>query len=111
MKKLFAIFLILTLLILIRGTFLSIIQLLNNGDAGSILTKELEAEKRKNQFLIQRLFYVKTNDFVEEEARRKLGLVKQGEHIVIAPSAPSKEEKPQEIDKRPNWKKWWSLFF
>ena len=111
MKKLLVIFVILTLLFLIRNTFFSIVEVLNNGDAAGTLKKELEGEKKKNEFLTQRLFYVKTNGFVEEEARRKLGLVKQGEHTVIAPSAPTKEEKTVEIDTRPNWEKWWSLFF
>lgn len=86
-------------------------RMLGNDDVSLVLKKELEAEKKKNQFLKQRLFYVKTDEFVEEQARKKLGLVKPGEHTVIAPPEPPKGKETIEIDKTPNWEKWWKLFF
>ncbi len=74
--------------------------------------KELDLEKQKNQMLKSQLKIVKTNEFVEQEARNKLFLVKEGEQevliqkdLLVSPSAKEKQ------DNSPNWKKWWELFF
>ncbi len=70
---------------------------------------EVEAENRE---LTRQLEEAKTEGFVERVAREKLGLVKEGETIVVMPNAkfqmPNEEEKGAEL---PNWKRWWGLFF
>ena len=50
---------------------------------------------------------------MERMAREKLGLVKEGETIVIMKNEKLKmTNEEQEVEENsPNWKKWWGLFF
>lgn len=67
-----------------------------------------ETLKKENARLTQDLTYKQTDEFKEAEIRNKLGLVKEGEAIVIVP----KEEKAEVVvDDTPNWEKWKILFF
>lgn len=75
---------------------------------------EVEEEKKRNVELKNMIKQVDDSQFVEEEARNKLFLSKPGEKKIIlsltdfvsSDSAMLKSE-----DMRPNWKKWWDLFF
>lgn len=69
----------------------------------------VEAENAK---LKQQLSEVQSPQFVEKQAREKLGLVKEGESVVLMPqsSESSQIEAPNEQN-LPNWQKWWKLFF
>lgn len=111
MKKVIPIVIILILLLVIKNNTTTILRTLENKNTASLLTKELASEEKKGQFLKEKLFYVKTNKFVEEEAREKLGMVKGGEYIVIAPTSTPLNHEKITIDNDPNWKKWWKLFF
>jgi cell division protein FtsB len=76
--------------------------------------KNLTAEKNKNQELKKEIAQVRKPQFIETQARNKLLLTKPGESIVIMPQAAleaSTEATPKPFDVRPNWKKWWDLFF
>lgn len=76
--------------------------------------KNLVAEKRENQNLKKELMQVKQPQFVETQARDKLLLAKPGEDIVILPKeqlGASTSPSPIISDNRPNWKKWWDIFF
>jgi cell division protein FtsB len=75
---------------------------------------KLEELKVANQVLEEQLGYVQSEEFVEEEAREKLGMTRDGETVVILPE--NFEEmveqsrgvvEPEEI---PNWKQWLGLF-
>ncbi len=75
---------------------------------------ELEKEKKDNEALKKKLTQVQNPQFIEEEARNKLFLAKPGERVIVIPkeqlqATPSSPAKP--IDTRPNWKKWWDVFF
>lgn len=76
--------------------------------------KELEEQKRENKELKKQYEEAKKPQFIEQEARDKLLLVKPGESEVIlppiSPQAPS-SNKNSSLDKAPNWQKWWKLFF
>src|SRR3989344_7715810 len=85
-KKIFPFLVILVLLIIIRNNTVSILASRNNTNTASNLEKKLATEKKKNQYLNERLYYVKTDNFVEEEAQEKLGLLRPGEYFVIAPT-------------------------
>lgn len=74
------------------------------------LTKQAEEKEREYAFLLERLFYVQSDQFVEKEARDKLGLVKSGEHIVLLPEAKKSSKTPEYTDIYPNWKRWIELF-
>ena len=71
---------------------------------------DLEREKELNQELKVRLSYVKSDEFVETEARNKLFMVKEGETGVIVPkNLIEKKEVKKEIVLAP-WQEWINLF-
>lgn len=109
MKKIFTGVLILGLLLLIRNLAISLGSILRNARAAEALKEKLVAKKRENQFLSQRLYIVQKNEFIAQEARQKLGLVKKGEYIIIAPPPPQKAE-TKSVPEDANWEKWLKLF-
>lgn len=73
---------------------------------------QLEKLKSENEALKRELEYKKSEKFAEEEIRNKLGLVKEGETIVILPG--EKEEPESSLSQKQhisNWQKWKNLFF
>ncbi|MBI2039620.1 septum formation initiator family protein [Candidatus Microgenomates bacterium] len=72
---------------------------------------QLQAQNRQ---LKEKLSQIQSEEFIEEQARNKLGLAKAGETVVIIP-----EEKLKEVlgtsesaqIRLPNWLGWWRLFF
>ena len=78
-------------------------------DAAEVVYK-LEA---KNRELKKKLIQIQSPQFIEEQARDKLGLSKTGETIVIIPDdklkmvmGASESAKPR----LPNWLGWWKVF-
>ncbi len=99
------------LLFIIKNIVGSILTLRQNSRIVTTLKGKERDEQQKKQFLKQQLYFVNTPQFVENEAREKLGMVKPGEHIVLAPPPIDKQiTKPIE-DNSPNWERWWKLFF
>lgn len=107
-------------------TFVIILLLTINDLANSIYTiwqkqdlivqaqKDLDTQKKENQQLKKDIAQVNQPQFIESEARDKLLLEKPGEGVIMIPSnqlnlPPSSSSKP--VDTRPNWEKWWELFF
>jgi len=91
-----------------------ILRLLKAGDRvkqAQLQVEQLEEENLKLQELKK---YYQSEEFIEEQARNKLNLAREGETVVILPPNVGEligwqeEKKPPEI---PNWKKWWQLFF
>lgn len=90
-----------------------------------ITTLETEATKirRENETLSERISYFASDDFREQEAKRKLGLKKTEEIVVEVKPAPGYEngkitkEEPQVLPgksddgKKENYKRWWNIFF
>jgi len=92
----------------------SIYTLWQKHDLVTLAQKELERQKQENQKLKSQLSYVQSQEFIEEQARNKLFLIKPGEQEVLisedlikGASTPSARTKKDD----PNWRKWWSLFF
>ena len=76
--------------------------------------QELDRQTKDNLELKSKLKGVKKPQFVEEEARNKLFLAKPGEGVVLIPSGSLKQDSQPKFaprDTRPNWQKWWELFF
>lgn len=75
--------------------------------------KQLQQEKKVHTQLQQQLKTVTASGFVEEEARNKLFMTKQGEQeVMIASDALTPTQAQTQIkDTRPNWQQWLSLFF
>ena len=109
-KTIIPLIIVFALLFIIKNIIGSIINLNQNSQIlTNLRTEEVEAKKR-NQFLRERVYYVQTNEFIEKEAREKLGMVKEGEHIIIAPTVVNNSEIKVKTD-IPNWEKWKNLFF
>ena len=73
---------------------------------------ELNRKIEENDRLAQQLKEIGSEEYTEKVARNTLGLVKDGESIVILPGAGSRSGKQTgEIERLANWQKWWELFF
>lgn len=113
MKKILFIIAIVASVFIINSLVRSIYDLWKKQDLIVQAQKELEKAKMENRDLKYKLSQAQSSQFIEGEARNKLLLVKPGEEPVIIPqdllSSPSSQRK--NIDTRPNWRKWWDLFF
>lgn len=73
--------------------------------------KQVKQEEQENQELRKRLTEVQSPEFIEKEAREKLGLGKEGETIVVLPKAELEPSFARASERRqPNWRKWWMLY-
>ena len=92
-----------------------IISTLKSGDRFQSATDELHNLEVKNKELKEKLEEVKNPRFIETQARDKLGLIREGETLVIIPqekidSILGLAKKVEEI-KLPNWQGWLKLFW
>ena len=110
-KTLLLIGVIVVLLLIIKNIIGSILSLRQNSHIVTSLKQQEQQEKQKGQFLKEKLHQVNTVQFIENEAREKLGMAKPGEHIVLAPPPVAVVQKQPETDYSPTWQKWWKLFF
>jgi cell division protein FtsB len=89
-----------------------------------ISSLETEAAKirRENETLSEKISYFASDDFREQEAKKKLGLKKTEEIVVgVKPAVGDKEERNESVGteqtssesegNEANYKKWWSVFF
>lgn len=112
MKKILFIVAIVASVFIINSLARSIYDLWGKQDLITKAQEELEKEKRENQNLKSKLSKAQSSKFVEEEARNKLLLVKPGEEQVILPQdLLSSTGSAKKKDTRPNFRKWWDLFF
>jgi len=113
-KRSWRAFLLIFLLLAVISLSQNIINLVNRGLVLEQEKTDLEALKKEKQRLEAELDYMKTGGFLEKEARDNLGLVKEGETVVILPSESGDgRDGAQQGDNQgiPNWKQWWQLFF
>lgn len=73
--------------------------------------QELAVLQKKNSDLENSLKEASGDAYVERVARDKLGMVREGETIIIMPDTQPRTAAGQGNDVSPNWKKWWGLFF
>jgi cell division protein FtsB len=100
---------IVILLILIRNISFSIYTLIQNEGIVKDLRSQLEEERKEFVFLNQRLSEVQSDNFIEKEAREKLGLVRENEYpVFLTPPSPLQNTLGQ--SKEENWKKWKNVF-
>lgn len=72
--------------------------------------------KQENVELKRKVEEVQSQDYIEQQLRDELGLVKEGEIVLVLPDdetlrsfAPKLEEEEEKLPD-PNWKKWLKLF-
>lgn len=112
-KLIFTLLLVLGLYLI--GTSLNDIwELKKRGEETQRVQVKLEKVKKEREDLQKRLEYVKSTEFIEKEAREKLGRSKPGETILILPENVEKVmgvEEEQKKEELPNWRLWYDLFF
>lgn len=77
------------------------------GDRLKQAEAEVDKETKENKQLKARLAQVQSPEFIEKEAREKLGLG-QGEQIIAMPEVSAMPAVP--VIGEPNWRKWWKLY-
>lgn len=106
---------ILILLIIAYNLVGQIFQTLKSGDRLTQASEKLHQLELKNTRLKKRLSEVNSPDFIEEEARNKLGLSKEGETLIIIPDEKLNQileaSREAKMIKFPNWLGWWKVFF
>ena len=92
-----------------------IISTLKSGDRFQSAAEELYSLQVKNKALREKLGEVKNPRFIETQARDKLGLVREGETLIVIPGEKIDEvlglSKKAEAVKLPNWLGWLKLFW
>ena len=86
MKKVLFFAGVLICILTINGLARSIYDLWHKQDVVVSSKTDLEKEKKENERLKQQLVFVKSQEFIESEARNKLFMVKPGESGVIVPT-------------------------
>ncbi len=78
------------------------------------LKAEVQGLEVENESLRKEKTYRETADFVEKEARDKLKMVKEGEHLVVLPEnlpGIGAEVASSSAATLPVWQQWWQVFF
>lgn len=107
------------LLILVTAVFFilnlgrSIYGLWQKGDIVAESEQIRDELREKNLQLKEEQMRVETPEFIEEQARNKLNLTREGEVVVVLPELPISPipQAQTELSEEPNWQKWWKLFF
>ncbi len=110
MKKIIFLGAVILCIIIINGLVRSIYDLWRKQDLVVSAQKDLETAKKENQRLQKDLSYVKSNEFIESEARDKLFMVKPGESGVIIPPNLIAKKALSPTPEPSNWQKWINLF-
>ncbi len=111
MKKIIFIIAIIISLLIIKNLVFSIYGLWQKQDLFVQAQKETEKEKKRNAELKSSISIAKSPQFIEEQARNKLFLVKPGESEIILPKSDNKGSSHAQPQNIPNWEKWFRLFF
>ena len=105
---------ILVTLIIAYNLVVQIMQAVKSGERLSQSAEAVYKLEAKNKELRKKLSQIQSFQFLEEQARNKLGLSKAGETVVVIP-----EEKLKTVlgtsasaqIRLPNWLGWWKVFF
>jgi len=95
----------------------SIVGLSRSGGRVAGLVVEITTLEKEQEELRREKAFRQTEEFVEQEARDKLRMVKEGEHILVLPGerneekANSKEQRANSEGTKTNWKKWVDFWF
>lgn len=105
---------ILIILLVAYNLIVQIMDALRSGERLSQAADKVYKLEAKNKELKQKLKEVLSGEFIEEQARNKLGLGKPGETLVIIPGDKLKllmeASAPAQI-RLPNPLGWWRVFF
>lgn len=113
MKKILFLTILIIVVIYCVNSLQYIHDLLQKRELITSAKNSLEKEKKENQALHKELQVVNNPLFVEQEARNKLFMIKPGENnIFIDKDAfATASSRPFSTPMKPNWLKWWEIFF
>ena len=113
MKRIGFLIFVIVSLIIIYNFFNSIYTLWHKKDVITKAQLELKQVQQENTNLKKQLSTVNNPEFVEEQARDKLFLVKPGENTVVIPKnlLPTPTALPEKVLEKPNWQKWLAFFW
>lgn len=115
MKRVFFIIVLVASLFFINNLTRSIFGLWQKQNLVEKERIELLKAKEENQRLKEQLSRVQSPEFIEEQARNKLLLLKPEEQRILISnnltSATQSGKKSVGEHKEANWKRWWDLFF
>lgn len=80
------------------------------GDRVTEAKQALVEAQAENQQLQARLAEVQSDEYVEKEAREKLGYGREGEVILLLPKGEQAGLKEVREEKKPNWEQWWEAY-
>lgn len=110
MKKVLNLLVLLVGGVVIINLILGCVRLWRAGGRVEEAAGKVEELRRNKEELKKRLEYVRSGEFIEKEAREKLGMAKADEVVVILPKLEERQGEKKE-EEAPNWKKWQRLFF
>lgn len=88
-------------------------RLIRTGEQVTAAEARLEGLKMENLQLKGELNEARSPEFIEKEARDKLGYGREGELMVLLPPTPTPTVTPQpenSLSDLPNWQKWKKLY-
>lgn len=107
-------------LVLFMVLLSSLIKSIRRVNEGQKLINKSEAKffkiRQENEKLAEQLKIIQSDEYVEKQLRNKLGLVKEGEIVVVLPEAEVVKKlspiipEEEEAKPKPNWQKWLELF-
>ncbi len=95
---------------------LRLLQLVYQTYQSQLLLKSLKSQIQESRITIKelnkKLVYQQSDQFIEQEARNKLNLVKPGERIIILKTTEDSSLPPKNINnlRRATWQEWRYLF-
>lgn len=115
LRKIITIGIILGVLLIAYNLLVQITNALRQGDRLSQAADAVYKLEIKNRELKKKLAQIQTPEFIEKEARDKLGLGKPNETTIIIPEDKLKTVlgvSQSAVQARlPNWLGWWKVFF
>lgn len=113
MKKVLFVIVLIASFLVIRNLGVSIYNLWQKQHLITRIQTELEQEKKRNKELKEKITQAQSVEFIEEEARNKLFMVKEGEQEILISR---KLLEPQgggnnEPSIRSNWQQWIEVLF
>jgi len=115
MKKVILFILVAICLVIINNLVHSIIDLWQKQEFLTTAQANLQQEEQQNKKLQNQLKVVSQKQFVEEQARDKLLLIKPGENVVLIPTGMlpqgTQSNTNGEVIEKPHWQEWWEYFF
>jgi cell division protein FtsB len=111
-RKLAAIPLLLLGLFLVFHLSRSLWDIYHRTDRVGELKNEIQKLREEKSRLEEEKAFRQTAEFIEQEARNKLQMTKEGEHVVVVPqkdtesNAKGREKTTTIPTQKPNWQKW-----